>query len=194
MIVKEKVLRKVMEDRIWKRGRLQIWSAGCSHGQEPYTIAILILELAKELEALPPVTIYATDIDEEALEKAKRGVYLPSDIKNVPPQILNTYFRRVDGEYKVRNEVKSFVRFRRHDLINQPPLKFIHVIFYRNVQIYFSKECQLKVLRNFYTSLNPPGYLVLGTSETICEEAKDLFEPVSTYARIYRKKRLKRQL
>ena len=186
--VKEKVLRKVIEDKIWKKGRIQIWSAGCSHGQEPYTIAILLLELAKELGTLPPVTIYATDIDGDALERAKTGVYPPSEVRNVPPQLLRAYFRWMDGKYKVRDDVKGFVRFRRHDLITQPPLRFSHVIFYRNVQIYLSKECQLKVLRNFYTSLNPPGYLILGTSETISEEAKDLFEPVSTYARIYKKK------
>ena len=187
-VVKEKVLRKAIEDKIWKRGRLQIWSAGCSYGQEPYTIAILILELAKELGTLPPVTIYATDIDEDALERAKIGVYPPMEVKNVPPQLLREYFLWMNGKYKVRNEVKALVRFRRHDLINQPPLKFIHIIFYRNVQIYLSRECQIKVLRNFYTSLNPPGYLILGTSETIGEEGKDLFELISTYARIYKKK------
>lgn len=187
-IVKEKVLREVMEDRIWKKGRLQVWSAGCSHGQEPYTVAILILELAKELGTLPPVTIYATDIDEDALERAKIGVYPPSEVKDVPSPILKAYFQKIDGKYKIRSEVKKLVRFRRHDLISQPPLRFIHVIFCRNVQIYLSKDCQLRVLRNFYTSLNPPGYLILGTSETVGEEARDLFEPVSTYARIYRKK------
>jgi len=182
------ILKEALKERIENNGTLRIWSAGCACGQEPYTIAMLILEINRCLNELPPVRIYATDVDEDALQRARIGLYSMSDVKNVPPEMLQKYFLKIGNKYQVRAEVKSLVRFKGHDLIKDPPLRFMHIVFCRNVQIYMCKDVQQRILHNFYSCLSPPAYLILGTSETLSGKAEDMFEVVSYYARIYRKK------
>ena len=166
--------------------RVRIWSAGCAHGQEPYTIAILSLETMKLIGFKVPVIIYATDIDEDALASARRGIYTVRDIRNVPSAVLNKYFTPLgDGYYGLKSHVKNLVRFKKHDLIKDNPLLFIDIIFCRNVLIYFQKDAQINILQKFYKSLTSPGYLILGMSESLPRSLNNMFKPLSPKYRVY---------
>jgi len=187
-VIRMKVLESAVKEALNKSRRLHIWSAGCAHGQEPYTIAIILMEIARMTGELPPIKIYATDIDESALQTAKLATYTKSDIEDVPLDILREYFEFTESTYRVRMEVRRLVTFKKHDLTKEPPLNFINIIFCRNVLIYFDKTTQYNVIKSFYSSLISPAYLILGATETLSNEASNLFEVVDGYAKIYRKK------
>ncbi len=181
----KKILIKVIESKKPLR-TLRLWSAGCSKGEEPYTISIILHELLGPKIRNYLITIYATDIDHEALEEASKGVYRINSLRNVPPQLRMKYFEKVGpGLYMVKPEIKQYVKFRRHDLIRDPPLPFMDMVFCRNVLIYFSKELQNKVLLKLWRSLRVGGYLVLGASEYLTGEVVNYFKPVSIRARIF---------
>ncbi|OYT48304.1 MAG: chemotaxis protein CheR [Desulfurococcales archaeon ex4484_42] len=165
---------------------VRIWSAGCSRGEEPYSMAILISELLNDDIKKYTIAIYATDIDKEALSYARRGVYHLNSLRNVPKNILSKYFVPLgDDLYAVKPEIKKMVRFQYHDLTKDPPLPYMDVVLCRNVLIYFSKELQCKVLLNLYKSLKPGGYLVLGASEYLNDELRTYFRPIDLRARIF---------
>ncbi len=187
-VIRMKVLESAVKEALNKGRRLHIWSAGCADGQEPYTIAIILMEIARITGELPPIKIYATDIDESALQTAKFATYTKSDIEDVPLDILREYFEFTGSTYRVRMKVRRLVTFKKHDLTKEPPLNFINIIFCRNVLIYFDKTTQYNVIKSFYSSLIPPAYLILGATETLSNEASNLFEVVDGYAKIYRKK------
>ncbi len=182
-------VRKILEQLIRSKSIVRIWSAGCSRGEEPYTISIIVHEILGSVNGFKKVTIYATDIDKEAIKEAMEGVYSLSALKNVPKHLLYKYFEKIDlTKYKVKDSVKSIVKFRQHDLIKDPPLLFMDIVFCRNVLIYFNKELQSKVIRKFYKSLNSRGYLVLGISEYLPEDLRGLFEVYDLRSRIFRKR------
>ncbi len=165
---------------------LRFWSAGCSKGEEPYTLSILLHEILGSEISKYLITIYATDIDEDALKEAIKGIYRVNSLRNVPPQLRFKYFEKVyPGLYMVKPEIKQYVKFRRHDLIKDPPLPFMDMVLCRNVLIYFSKDLQSKVLLKLWKSLRIGGYLVLGASEYLVGEVTNYFRPVSIRARIF---------
>jgi len=179
-------LRSYIERK--KLSVLRIWSAGCSHGEEPYTIAIILLELMEEMGRRFLARVYATDVDQDALRNASRGVYALQSLRNVPPRLLSKWFVKLSPTtYMVKSEVRSLVRFRRHNLITDPPLMFMDAVVCRNVLIYFSRNVQRLVLRKIHRALNPRGILFLGASEYIPEDMSDLFRTVDARARIYEK-------
>lgn len=147
--------------------RLRIWSAGCSTGEEPYTIAIDVLEL---LEQSPwwDVQIFASDLSLKVLELAHRGRYAADKVREtVPPVVLRKYFEPAGDEYQVKEQVRRRVSFDFHNLRHENGLKNLDVIFCRNVMIYFDDEERKRVIDKFYRSLNPGGYLFLGHSESL---------------------------
>lgn len=167
---------------------LRIWSAGCSIGEEPYTIGIILQEELGAALNKYIVSIHATDIDEKALSTARTGVYEPLALKNINPSLKSKYFNSVDnGKYRIKDELKHLVRFQQHDLFSDKKFSHFDVIFCRNVMIYFGKDFQNRLLLDFYTALNIGGYLILGRTETMPREARELFECVNTRERIYRK-------
>lgn len=168
---------------------LRIWSAGCAHGEEPYTISIILHEILGSKLPQYMITIYATDIDVDALRKAQEGVYSFNQVKNVPPSLLSKYFLKEGDKYRIKPSVKKLVRFLRHDLLRDPPLRFIDFLVCRNVLIYFSRDAQVTVLRKFYEALKDRGYLMLGLSEAIFGELEKLFVPIDISAKIYAKRR-----
>ena len=181
-------VRKILEQLISSKNIVRIWSAGCSRGEEPYTISIIVNEILSNKKGFKKVTIYATDIDKEAIKEAMEGVYSISALKNVPKHLLYKYFEKVGlTKYRVKDIVKSIVKFKHHDLIKDPPLLFMDMIFCRNVLIYFNKELQSKVIKKFHRSLNSRGYLVLGISEYLPEDLRGLFEVYDLKSRIFRK-------
>lgn len=159
---------------------LRFWSAGCAYGEEAYSIAICALEATES-----NFTVYATDIDEDCLQKAMLGIYNEHQLRNLDEEIKKKYFEKVGDRFRVKEFVRKHVRFRRHDLTSQEPItKFLDTIFCRNVMIYFTEEQKAKVLRDFHAALVEGGYLIIGKSESIPRQG---FECVSLTEKVYRK-------
>ncbi len=149
---------------------IKIWSAACSTGAEPYTIAILLKE-KKPLDESWRVEIIGTDISISALEEARKGIYTEAAFRTTPPEYKKKYFTKTpEGYYKISDEIKRMVSFRYLNLLNKTQMslmKNIHVIFCRNVLIYFDLEAKKKVVESFYQSLVKGGYLFIGQSESL---------------------------
>ena len=156
--------------------RLKIWSAGCSTGEEPYTIAIILKERLEYFDDWD-IEILGTDISERVLKLAQDAVYMPRSLKDVPEYIKLKYFEYspADKIYKLKDEIKKLVTFRYLNLYDESKMKLMRnydVIFCRNVLIYFDEESRKKVVEYFYDSLNPGGYIFLGHSESILRITK----------------------
>ncbi len=148
---------------------LRIWSAGCSTGEEPYTISIILLEMLDRYHSWD-IEILATDIDTKVLKKAREGIYSRRAVKDVPEEYLEKYFIKNDDNYRVKSIVKRPVRFRHLNLIDEKKMRLIKGIdflFCRNVLIYFDETTRISVVSNFYDSLNVGGYIFLGHSESM---------------------------
>jgi chemotaxis protein methyltransferase CheR len=165
---------------------IRVWSAACASGEEPYSMAILFNKILGERIGDYLISIYATDIDEKVMEKAKRGEYGAGNLSKVDEKILKQYFNR-NLKYSLKKEIKQMVRFKRHDLISDRPLAHLDIILCRNVLIYFSRDLQVKLFDKFYEGLNRGGYLILGKTESLAGETVKLFQPVSIRERIYQK-------
>ncbi len=148
---------------------LRIWSAGCSTGEEPYTLGILIQEKLAGLQGWT-TEIIANDISEEVLQKARKGEYSGLTLRNLSPAILAKYFTKNGDNYTVNTKTRALVKFS-HMNLNDPRRISVHgnfdVIFCRNVMIYFSEEVKKQLVRGFFNSLEPGGYFYIGHSETL---------------------------
>ena len=164
-----------------EKGSVKIWSAGCSIGAEPYTIAIAM----DKLNALNRVKIFATDIDEGALRIAQKGTYNVKQLGKTGNDIITKYFQQQGTEYSVVPGIKRVVTFKRHNMLTDPPLNQCHMIFCRNVFIYFKQDTQDFLLQGFANGLNPGGYLVIGSAEYISNPAR--FGLQKAYTTIYQK-------
>lgn len=162
-------------------GRLKIWSAACSVGAEPYTIAML----ADKHQLTLQERILATDIDEPILEKAKAGVYKESELKNVSVSDRRQYFSEVAGHYHIAASLKQNVRFKKHDLLQSPFEDGFHAIVCRNVTIYFKNEARDQLYRKFHAALVPGGLFFTGATETINNPEAIGFKKIATF--IYQK-------
>jgi len=152
-----------------KRGKiLSIWSAGCSTGEEPYTLAMLILETGQFKGW--NIEIFGNDISQRVLEVARRGVYTKSSFRSTEKRFIDKYFEPLDGKYRIKDEVKNMVRFGYLNLMDEDKMRLIgtmDVIFCRNVLIYFDVESKKKVIHDFYNKLEEGSYLFLGYAESI---------------------------
>lgn len=151
-------------------GRLRIWSAGCSTGEEPYSLAITVCECATGKPA--DIAITASDISTRVLHAAARGTFQQDKLKNVSPGILKKYFQlgcgRWEGYCRIKKEIRDMVRFLRFNLMETPPSGFLFdIIFCRNVMIYFDKTTQAALVKRFYNCLNKDGYFFIGHSESL---------------------------
>ncbi len=157
-------LGTVILPELLKRKRvLRIWSAACSYGQEPYSLAILLSELAP----FRVHTIIATDIDARSLENTKAGQYSELDVKNVSAERLSRWFTQADGTYTIDDRLRSMLTVERHDLLKDPYPANIDLIVCRNVAIYFTDEAKKHLFKSMYQSLVPGGYLFVGGTERI---------------------------
>jgi chemotaxis protein methyltransferase CheR len=166
--------------------RIRIWSAGCSSGEEPYSIAITLAEAWPGLEAAD-VRILATDIDPEMVERARRGVYTTPQNGQAPPPALGRHVTRQDGDgFAVKPALRSIIRFEELNLLGPWPFNgSFDVIFCRNVVIYFDAETRQRLWRRFAERLNPGGTLFIGHSERVDAELETLLAPsgVTQYRR-----------
>jgi two-component system, chemotaxis family, CheB/CheR fusion protein len=146
---------------------IRFWVAGCSTGEEAYSLAILARECLAELEVSRDIKIFATDIDRDAIHFAANGTYPESIAADVSPQRLAKFFHRKDEHFQISRTIREMVVFAQHNLIKDPPFTNISLISCRNLLIYLQPTLQQKVFEFFNFSLNPNGLLFLGTSETI---------------------------
>ena len=167
---------------------IRIWSAGCANGEEPYSIAIMLKELLFNDSANYRIEIASTDVDPKCMKFAQKGVYLKSSLKNVSKELLNKYFTPDDDGFRINDEIRELISFSYLDLTSPDLIKNADVILCRNVFIYFDNNLQKDLLIKFHNALRPKGYLVMGKSETLIQEAKEMFEGTDLNARIYRKK------
>jgi two-component system CheB/CheR fusion protein len=165
---------------------IRVWSAGCATGEEAYSLAILLLEEASRRDSPPSIQVFATDLHEQSLEKAREGLY-PSDIKaDVSPERLDRFFQPENGWYRVRKEVRELVLFASHNLLTDPPFSKLDLIACRNLLIYFDRDLHQQVVELFHYALQPDGFLAVGTSENI--ENRQLFRVENKKCHVYRKR------
>jgi chemotaxis protein methyltransferase CheR len=160
---------------------LKIWSAACSNGSEPYTLAMIMDRLTPGRRH----NIIATDIDNTILEKAKLGEYSYSEVKNVKKDYLNKYFKISGDKYIIEQKIKNMVTFKKHDLILEAYEKDFDLIVCRNVVIYFNQDIKDEIYKKFSSSLKKGGLLFVGATESIYNYKEYGFDKASTF--IYRK-------
>jgi two-component system CheB/CheR fusion protein len=166
---------------------VRIWVAGCSTGEEVYSIAICLLEFLGNTTRLP-IQIFATDISEMAIDKARAGIYQENQLVDVSPERRRSFFRPLEhGGYQISKAVRELCVFARQDLGSDPPFSNLDLVSCRNVLIYLGGPLQKRVMPVFHYSLNSTGFLLLGTSESV-GQFSDLFTLVSRKSRIYAKK------
>ncbi|MGZ8453961.1 MAG: chemotaxis protein CheB [Candidatus Binatia bacterium] len=167
---------------------IRVWIPGCSTGQEAYSIAISLLEYFDDKPSRPPIQIFATDISEPtSLDKARAGIYPDSIEAEVGPERLRRFFQREDHVYRVDKSLRDLCVFARQNLTLDPPFSHVDLVSCRNVLIYLSPTLQKRVLPTFHYALNSPGFLVLGSSESIGDNI-DLFEVTDRTNKIYAKR------
>jgi len=165
-------------------GVIKIWSAGCSTGEEPYTIAMLLSEI---LPSSWTYEILASDLSLKCLMTAKEGFYAESRIVGIPDNYLAKYFDKVDGGYKIHSNIQAKIKFDYHNLKNDSQLRNLDVVFCRNVIIYFDEAAQNAVINRFWDSMASKSFLFIGHSESLFG-MKTQFEFLKTeWATLYRK-------
>lgn len=175
-----------------REGAVRVWSAGCSSGEEPYTLAICLAEEAERAghpEWAGRATIVATDIDELVMAKARAGRYAASAFLEMPPALTDRYFRDVGGgQREVVPALRRMVQVRRQDLLREPPpTPPYDLVVCRNVVIYFDRDGQERLFLGFTDALVPKGYLLLGKVETLFGGARDRLELLDVRERIFRR-------
>ena len=171
-------------DAATQAGELRAWVAGCSTGQEAYSLAIMLAEHARSVGQSVRVHIFATDIDEQALGVARAGLYPASIADEVPDDILRRYFVPVGAQYRVRQSLRAQITFASHDVLRDPPFSGLDLVTCRNLLIYIARDMQWTVLQRFHFALDGAGYLFLGSAES-ADVANELFKPVDLPNRLY---------
>ncbi|MEX2640224.1 MAG: chemotaxis protein CheB [Balneolales bacterium] len=184
-------LAKYLEKLIEKKSKgdsIRIWVPGCATGEEPYSIAIILHRILKQDFRDYNIQIFATDIDDKALNTGRKGVYSKEALRELDPATVNKYFSITGKGYAVSKPVRALVLFSKHDLTVHPPFLRLDLISCRNLFIYFSTGLQKQLLPFFHYALNRDAYLFLGKAETV-GMFTDLFSVVSPSHKLYKRKR-----
>ena len=185
--LRERIVPQILKDRPHSEP-IRIWVPGCSTGQEAYSFAMMFAECLDGRPYRQPIQIFATDVsDLMSIEKARAGVYPETIEGELSPQRLRRFFRKEDHLYRVEKSLRDSCTFARQNLIVDPPFSHMDLISCRNVLIYMAPTLQKRVLPIFHYALNLPGFLVLGSAETV-GESTDLFDPIDRAHKIYSKK------
>ncbi|WP_437353464.1 CheR family methyltransferase [Neorhizobium petrolearium] len=180
---------KVIPDLLLGKGpddTVRIWIAGCSTGEEAYSLAILFLERIEAMGVPMKLQVFASDADADAVAFAREGHYPPNAVESVPPELLQSYFTKDETGYGVTAELRAAIVFAVQNVLSDPPFSHIDLVSCRNLLIYLEADAQAKALALFGFALRENGVLVLGTSETVGRMA-DSFEVISKPQRIYRR-------
>jgi two-component system CheB/CheR fusion protein len=183
--LKEHVFPSLIEGRTASRP-IRIWVAGCSTGEEVYSLAIALLEFLDSRSESLPIKILATDLNESVLQKARAGIYVDNIEVDVSPERLRRFFNRVDSHYQISKGIRELCVFSKHNLATDPPFGHIDLLSCRNVLIYMDAVLQRRVLPILYYALQPGGYLFLGPSENV-GPFTELFAAMNGRQRIFRK-------
>ncbi len=181
--LKEKALYPIVQNAN-EEDPIRVWSAGCSTGEEAYSLAILFQEILEELRLKRDIKIFATDIDIQAIEQAGKGVFSESIIDDVSPDRLSKYFIKRGDQYCVNKDIRRMIIFAPHNMLSDPPFGKLDLISCRNVMIYFQPVLQRGLFAIFHSALKNGGYLFLGKSET-ANEYSDVFKSACSSEKIY---------
>ncbi len=165
---------------------VRVWVPACSTGEEAYSIAMLLTEYAARMDAPPGLQVFATDLDEQAIESARAGLYPEAIRADVSDERLKRYFSEEHGGYRVRRQLREIVLFALHDLLKDAPFSQLDLVSCRNLLIYLSRGAQERVFDIFHFALRGEGRLFLSVSES-AEEAKALFSPIDKKNRLYQR-------
>lgn len=178
------ILRKKPEDE-----PIRVWVAGCSTGEEAYTIAILLTEFAgaRKTNKVPKIQIFATDLDADAIEQARIGSYHENIVADVSPERIERFFVRKNNCLIVKKELREMIVFAQHNIIKDAPFTRLDLLSCRNVMIYLTTELQKKIIPIYHYSLNPGGLLLMGPAETI-GGFSDMFAPVDPKWKLFERK------
>jgi len=169
-------------------GDFRIWSIGCASGEEPYSLSLLWKKRFEEAWRQMDLSIVGTDLNEGLLKRAKEGIYKRSSLREVPPEVLDNFFKREGEDYVLDPCVRESVQFRRHNILRDNAIPEMDLVLCRNLAFtYFSKETQTDVLRKIAQSLKEEGHLVIGKDESLPLMFPTLFVPVFPEERIYQK-------
>src|SRR5215469_7652095 len=183
--LREKVLPELLSAKSPK-SPIRVWSAGCATGEEAYTLAMVLAEELGPDQFRERVKIYATDLDEDALQQARTGAYEARALADVPDRLRDIYFEPSGNRRAFRRDLRRQVIFGRNDLTRDAPISRVDLLVARNTLMYFNAEAQANVVRRFHFALSYPGYLFLGKAEMLLNHA-DRFTPVDLRKRLFRK-------
>ena len=181
----KEVVPKVFEGKK-ETDQVRVWVTGCATGEEAYSVAILLAEHAAGLERPPRIQVFATDLDEAAIGQARDGAFPETIAADVSPERLKQFFVRERDHYFVKKHVRETVLFAAHNVLRDPPFSRLDMVSCRNLLIYLNREAQDRVLEVFHFSLQPGGFLFLGSAES-ADSLPDLFSPVQKKLRVYRR-------
>jgi chemotaxis protein methyltransferase CheR len=172
-----------------QKKRLRIWSAGCSTGEEPYSLAMILSELVSHNPELS-ARIFATDIDEVVLEKAREGIYTPKAMVKLSEAQIKDHFNRLpDGNFQVKPHLTELIRFQPHDLMSSVPIsQWIDLVICRNVTIYFNEKQKNELAKTFHGALTSGGFYIMGKTEYLGRQMESLFTPYNSLQKIFIKK------
>ncbi len=168
---------KILPEMLAKTNSLKLWSAGCSTGEEPYTLVMILLNRFPNAS----FSLLATDVDDEVMTKAKTGLYNDKSVANLPKFYLTRYFTKQDNTYLIADDVKKRVKFMKHNLLTDVFDRNFDLILCRNVVIYFTEESKSELYRKFYAALKPGGILFTGSTEQIFQAREIGYTLVSSF-------------
>jgi two-component system CheB/CheR fusion protein len=186
-VVYAEVMPELLRVRLEKQEPLRIWIAGCATGEEAYSMAMCIQEQLGDRSAALKIQIFATDISETAITKARTGMYRANEMEGLSQSRIQQFFTKLDGNYQVNKIIRDMCVFAHHNLLKDPPFSKIDFLSCRNVMIYLEPVLQAKALNIFHYALNKDGFLWLGKSETIGRHT-DIFSPFKAIEKLYHRK------
>ena len=183
-LIEKEIIPEIFKNKS-KNDRVKIWSVGCSSGEEPYSLAILVREYMEKNNITIDVKIFATDLNKEAIQKANKGIFTESIVADISYEHLNKYFIKKDDLYIISPVIRKMIIFSQHNAAQDPPITKMDLISCRNMLIYLEPSLQQKIIGSFHYALNPNKFLFLGPSETIGHFSSSLKE-ISRKWRIYK--------
>jgi two-component system CheB/CheR fusion protein len=185
--LKKTILPKILKSKKASEAT-RMWVPACSSGEEAYSLAMILTEIAGDSISHTPIQIFASDLSDQAIAKARIGLYSKADLQGVTPKRLQRFFTKIDGGYRIVKSIRDLCVFAPHNILRDPPFSKLDLISCCNLMIYFDQSLQSKILHTFHYALNPMGYLVLGKSETI-NSAGELFNQIEKKYKVYTKKK-----
>ena len=184
-LLKQQVFPKLMKDRS-PDDAVRVWTVGCSTGQEAYSIAMAFLEYLSRISRNVSLQVFATDLNDELLEKARAGIYSKGLVQDLSPERLRRFFVEEDGGYRISKTIREMCVFARQNVITDPPFSRTDLISCRNLLIYLDPEIQKRLLNTFHYALKPEGFLFLGASESV-GPLRTRFAPIDKKLKIFAK-------